>query len=166
MKTLIKNANIFNSKSCKFNSGSLTITDDKISQISYGSQDYSGDFDNVIDANNMLLVPGFYDMHTHGREGFDFAVARAVAPLPVLLEYCLPFIKKGGSFFAYKGPEGLQEARASLNALQILGGEIANTYEETLPQEKGKRCLLTIKKTGKTPEKFPRRSGMPEKKPL
>lgn len=100
------------------------------------------------------------------REGFDFAVARAVAPLPVLLEYCLPFIKKGGSFFAYKGPEGLQEARASLNALQILGGEIAKTYEETLPQEKGKRCLLTIKKTGKTPDKFPRRSGMPEKKPL
>ena len=99
------------------------------------------------------------------REGFDIALSRAVAYLPVLLEYCLPFVKVGGYFIAYKSGEIEEELKASQNALETLGGTLERTEAFTLPDE-SKRTLLFIRKTQETPDKYPRRSKKIEKDPL
>lgn len=99
------------------------------------------------------------------REKFDFAVARAVARLNVLAEYCLPFVKVGGRFIAYKG-DCSEELEESKNALKILGGEIEKTESFTLPKDVGKRTVVIIKKVKNTPEKYPRGRGLERKKPL
>lgn len=100
------------------------------------------------------------------RERYDVAVSRAVARLPVLLEYCLPLVRPGGYFIAYKGPEAPRELEESQKALRILQGEATRAAEMTLPQEAGKRMLVVIRKTGHTPAAYPRKAGLPEKKPL
>lgn len=99
------------------------------------------------------------------REKFDFAVARAVARLNTLCEYCLPYVKIGGKFLAYKGAfeEELEEA---LNALEILGGKVEKVYSYSLPEGCGERSVIVIKKVKKTPEKYPRGQGLERKKPL
>ena len=100
------------------------------------------------------------------REKFDCAAARAVAGLDVLLEYCLPLIKPGGIFIAMKGPEAGPECDNAAGALEILGGEIMEISEITLPQSDFKRTLVVIKKTGRVPEQYPRKAGKPSKRPL
>lgn len=95
------------------------------------------------------------------REQFDFTTARAVASLPILLEYCTPFLKTGGAFLAMKARE---EEADSAKALKALGCEVETTEKYDLFGEE--RTLITVKKTAPTPEKYPRRPGMPEKKPL
>lgn len=95
------------------------------------------------------------------REQFDFTTARAVASLPILLEYCTPFLKPGGAFLAMKARE---EEADSAKALKALGCEVETTEKYDLFGEE--RTLITVKKTAPTPEKYPRRPGMPEKKPL
>ena len=95
------------------------------------------------------------------RESFDFSTARAVASLPILLEYCTPFLKTGGHFLAMKGKE---EEGSSENALSVLGCEIENIHRYSLRGEE--RMLLSVLKKTPTPEKYPRRPGMPEKRPL
>lgn len=75
MRVFIKNANIFNSQEREFYPGSIIIAGDKISEIKYGETESSEAFDAVIDAQKMLLIPGFIDVHTHGRNGFDFVNA-------------------------------------------------------------------------------------------
>jgi 16S rRNA (guanine527-N7)-methyltransferase len=99
------------------------------------------------------------------REKFDFAVARAVASLPVLLEYCLPFVKVGGVFFAMKG---LSEDEVSLSkkALQTLGGEILEIKKFQLPLTDNQRNIIVIKKFRQTPTNYPRKAGKPSKNPL
>ena len=99
------------------------------------------------------------------REKFDIACARAVAKLNTLCEYCLPYVKLGGKFVAYKGNcnEELDEAK---NAIKILGGEIENILNYELPEDNGKRCLVVIKKIKPTPSLYPRGHGMERKKPL
>lgn len=99
------------------------------------------------------------------REKFDFAVARAVARLNVLCEYCMPFVKVGGKFIAYKG-DCDKEIDESKNAVKILGGEIEKAESFTLPCDGGKRTVVVIKKTGNTPQKYPRGRGLERKKPL
>ena len=99
------------------------------------------------------------------REKFDIAEARAVAPLNTLCEYCLPFVKVGGVFIAYKG-EAEKEIEESKNAIQILGGALENVYSYSLPEDFGKRCAVVIKKIKATPEKYPRGRGLERKKPL
>lgn len=97
------------------------------------------------------------------RECFDFAVARAVAALPVLAEYCLPFVKIGGTFAAMKGPnEDISEGE---NAIGILGGKIEKVIEYELPCG-DKRVIATVKKISATPTKYPRSSGQISKKHL
>lgn len=97
------------------------------------------------------------------RECFDFAVARAVAALPVLAEYCLPFIKIGGTFAAMKGPnEDISEGE---KAIGILGGKIEKVIEYELPCG-DKRVIVTVKKISATPTKYPRSSGQISKKHL
>lgn len=97
------------------------------------------------------------------REQFDIATARAVAAMPVLSEYCLPFVKVGGTFAALKGPgEDLSSAES---AIKLLGGELSEVIEYALPGG-DKRVLIVVSKVKETPEKYPRNSGQIKKKPL
>ena len=103
--------------------------------------------------------------HSDLRGAFDIVLSRAVARLSVLTEYCLPFADAGGKFIALKGSnvEGeLKEARA---AIKILGGAALEPIEFTLPNGDS-RTLVLIEKRKRTPEHFPRRPGIPERKPL
>ena len=99
------------------------------------------------------------------REKFDIATARAVARLNTLCEYCLPFVKVGGSFIAYKG-ECEEELAESKNAVEILGGRIEKVTCYDLPENMGKRTVIVIKKVSATPKKYPRGRGLERKKPL
>lgn len=99
------------------------------------------------------------------RESFECAVARAVARLNVLLEYSLPFVKTGGYFIAQKGPD-TREIKTAQNALLVLGGELAKIRHLELPFSEESRCLILIQKVKSTPLKYPRRPGIPKKRPL
>lgn len=100
------------------------------------------------------------------RERFDLVLARAVAKLSSLLELTLPFCRIEGFFVAYKGPQSNAELAVSSNALRLLGGEFYSTFTYRLPENMGERNLLAFKKIGSTPENYPRRPGIPVKRPL
>ncbi len=100
------------------------------------------------------------------RQQFDIATARAVARMPVLLEICLPFVKKGGIFIALKGPELENEIKESSNALKELGGKVVDVQQFTLADGAYTRNLAVIEKIKDTPKKYPRKAGTPQKKPL
>ena len=99
------------------------------------------------------------------REKFDFATARAVASLPVLCEYCIPFIKKGGSFISMKSAFSDGEISSSSGALRTLGGKIESDNVFDLV-ENTKRRIIIIKKISQTPPKYPRPSAKISKNPL
>ncbi|MDE7439832.1 MAG: 16S rRNA (guanine(527)-N(7))-methyltransferase RsmG, partial [Clostridia bacterium] len=99
------------------------------------------------------------------RENFDVAVARAVAPLNTLCEYCLPYVAVGGKFIAYKG-EGTEEIAAARNAIRLLGGDIEEVYDYSLPEDFGRRKLVVISKNKNTPPAYPRGQGKERKQPL
>lgn len=99
------------------------------------------------------------------REQYDFAVARAVARLPVLSEYCLPFVKQGGSFVSMKGSQGTEEALEGKRAANILGGEAPTVLYDFLP-DGSERTFIVTKKCSQTPTKYPRNSGKISKQPL
>lgn len=103
---------------------------------------------------------------TDAREHFDFCTSRAVAQMNVLLEYCLPLVKRGGYCLLYKSGEYRKELEAAENALGILGGSLEQVYTFELPENSGSRSIIVIKKTGETPDKYPRRPGKPRKSPL
>ena len=100
------------------------------------------------------------------REVYDVSVARAVSRLRVLAEYTLPFLKTGGTFVAYKSAETDGEIEEAGNALRTLGGEVTATDDFLLPHTDIARRLVAVKKTMPTEPRYPRRAGMPEKKPL
>ena len=100
------------------------------------------------------------------REKFDIAVSRAVAALPVLAEYTLPFVKKNGFLVALKGAKYAEEAEAAERALSLLGGSAPKCREVTLPGLTDKRAIVTVKKVKPTPKAYPRKAGTPTKKPL
>jgi 16S rRNA (guanine527-N7)-methyltransferase len=100
------------------------------------------------------------------RERCDLVLTRAVAPLPVSLEYALPLARVGGHCLAMRGPQALQDIERSDRALSELRGRIASTKDLSLPQSMGKRILLLIEKVGVTPDRYPRRPGIPAKRPL
>jgi 16S rRNA (guanine527-N7)-methyltransferase len=100
------------------------------------------------------------------REKYNWALARAVAIMPVLLEYLLPLVKVGGSVLAMKGESGLAEAHAAENAIQLLGGHLRQLVPLTLPGVVEERYLVVVDKVAATPEKYPRRVGIPAKRPL
>ena len=100
------------------------------------------------------------------RQQYDIATARAVARMPVLLEICLPFVKKGGILIALKGPELENELKESANALKELGGKVVDVKEFTLADGTYTRNLAVIEKVKDTPKKYPRKAGTPQKKPL
>ena len=99
------------------------------------------------------------------REKFDFAVARAVAQLNTLCEYCLPFVRVGGKFIAYKG-DNREEINSAENAIKVLGGEIEEIVDYSLPEDFGKRKLVVIRKIKNTPPLYPRGQGKERKQPL
>lgn len=100
------------------------------------------------------------------RERYDLVVSRAVAALPLLAELCLPFAKVGGNFLAMKGPDGKKELLAAQNALAILGGGEGQLHSISLPVSGDKRTLIVIPKNKPIPRAYPRRPGIPQKKPL
>lgn len=100
------------------------------------------------------------------RGSFDFVCSRAVASLNVLLEYAVPFLKIGGLAYLYKGPEYKEEIKEADNALDILGAKIKETIELDVPGLKAERYLIIVEKTNLTEEKYPRRAGIPKKRPL
>ena len=100
------------------------------------------------------------------RETFDFCVSRAVASLPVLLEYCLPMVKIGGYAILYKSGDYEEELGASRTALDVLGGEIEEIREFKLPDSDISRSLIVIYKGKTTQIKYPRRPGKPSKSPI
>lgn len=99
------------------------------------------------------------------RERYDIALARAVANMQTLSEYCLPFVKTGGVFAAMKGAKAAQELAAAQGAVKKLGGQILDSVEFTLPVC-GERTILKVKKISQTPPKYPRPSAQISKKPL
>lgn len=99
------------------------------------------------------------------RENFDFATARAVAPLNLLCEYCLPFLKVGGTFVAMKGPNCTDEVKSAKKAISLLGCELIEQKELVLPDNSG-RTLILIKKCKTTPDIYPRHGSKISKNPL
>ena len=100
------------------------------------------------------------------RARFDAAVSRAVAPLAVLAEYTLPFLRVGGFLAAQKGAKYAAEAQEGAQAIALLGGAPPVAETVKLPGLDDVRAVLYVKKTGPTPDFYPRKAGTPEKKPL
>jgi 16S rRNA (guanine527-N7)-methyltransferase len=100
------------------------------------------------------------------REGYKVALARAVAQLPVLLEYALPLLATGGIFVAQKGAEIEDEVEAARSAMKILGGRLKEVKAVHLPGLEAPRHLVVVTKVAPTPQKYPRRTGIPAKRSL
>ena len=100
------------------------------------------------------------------RESYDWALSRAVAVMPVLVEYLLPFVRVGGNVLAMKGEDAPVEVHSADAAIQILGGHLRQLIPVTLPGVVDTRHLVVIDKIAATPKKYPRREGIPNKRPI
>jgi len=100
------------------------------------------------------------------RQNYDWAIARAVAILPVLAEYLLPLVRVGGSMLAMKGESAPAEIQDSEHAIHLLGGHLRKINPIELPGVAEQHYLVVIDKIAATPEKYPRRVGVPSKHPL
>ena len=100
------------------------------------------------------------------REKADICCSRAVANLATLSEYCLPFVKKGGSFISYKTEQVQEEINQSKKAIRVLGGDEPEVVFFTLPGTDYQRSLVKIRKIAATPSKYPRKAGTPSKEPI
>ena len=98
------------------------------------------------------------------RENFEIVTARAVARLNVLAELCLPLVKKGGYFLSLKAQKAEEETKEAINAIKLLGGKLEQDLEFDIEGEE--RHILEIRKAKETPNKYPRKAGTPNKKPL
>jgi len=110
-------------------------------------------------AEEVAHVPGY-------REHFSLVLSRAVAPLPTLVELTLPFCAVGGSFIAQKKGNVDDEVRHAESAIGRLGGRLRAVKRIELEEFTDERCLIIIDKIAPTPEKYPRRPGVPGKRPL
>lgn len=100
------------------------------------------------------------------REKFDIATSRAVANMAVLSEYCLPYVKVGGSLIALKGPAVEQELNEGENAVRILGGNMKNIIQVTIEETDLKHNIVEVSKINTTPKVYPRKAGSISKKPI
>ena len=118
-----------------------------------------------------------YAKQENYREAFDLCVSRAVANLSTLSEYCLPYVKIGGSFISYKSENITRtsvktksgeknEMEAAKKAIFLLGGKVEEQVEFNLPDSDIYRNLVVVCKEQKTPKKYPRKAGLPSKEPL
>ena len=124
---------------------------------------------NKLELKNIETIHGRAEEVAHNkkyREKYDIAIARAVAPLNVLSEYLLPFVKIGGYAICMKGVKGKEEAEEGKNAIKILGGKITNSREFNLPNTEMARIIIEIEKIKNTEKKYPRKAGTPTKMPL
>lgn len=100
------------------------------------------------------------------REQYDLAVARAVAPLAVLAEYLLPYVRVGGSALCWKGPALQEEIQQGRRAAHLLGGKVEEPISCEFPGRAWQHLLLPIQKKEKTARQYPRKAGTPGKSPL
>lgn len=100
------------------------------------------------------------------RQAYDIVVARAVARMPVLVEYSLPLCKLGGQAVAMKGASAFDETNAAAKAIDALGGELFSIEEVTLPTLDNPRHLIVIDKVAPTPKRYPRKAGMPSRQAI
>lgn len=107
-----------------------------------------------------------YGRDKNFREAFDICTSRAVARLSTLAEYCLPFVKVGGSFIAYKSENIEDELNEAGRAINTLGGKLVRAEVFSLPDTDIGRSLVLIEKKQNTPAKYPRLAGKPSKEPL
>ena len=98
------------------------------------------------------------------RESFEIVTARAVARLNILAELCLPLVKKDGYFLSLKAQKAEEETNEAINAIKLLGGKLEKDLEFDIEGEE--RHILEIRKAKETPNKYPRKAGTPNKKPL
>lgn len=115
---------------------------------------------------NHIVVDRAEKFIQHHREHFEGVVSRAVASLPILLELCLPFVKVGGYFLAYKGELVEDEVKLSAQALTRLGGEIERIDHQQLPSDHASRELVIVRKIHPTPLKYPRMFSQIKHSPL
>ena len=113
-----------------------------------------------------FMCNGREDIDHQERESFDIATSRAVARLPILLEWTVPYVKEGGYVIALKGAIYEEEVGESNKALSTLKAKIEEVRTVTLPTLDDKRAILYIKKTGKTPKQYPRKPKEIKDKPL
>ncbi len=104
--------------------------------------------------------------HPEHREAYDWAVARAVARLRVLNEYLLPLVRIGGTMLAQKGELGPAEIPPAEDSFNLLGGRFQRMIPVTLPGVVEERYLILVEKVAATPPKYPRKPGIPAKRPL
>jgi len=100
------------------------------------------------------------------RETFNVVVSRAVAPLAILSEYCIPFLKTDGVFLCLKGPKYKEEIQRSMGAIKKLGGKLEEVKPIKLPFSDITHYILIIRKINKTPTRYPRKPGKPTKSPI
>lgn len=110
-------------------------------------------------AEDLAHRPGY-------REGYDWAIARALAEMPTLVEYLLPLVRVRGAMLAQKGENAPAEVHAAEEAIRILGGRVRKLVPVNLHGLAETRYLVIVDKVAATPEKYPRRPGIPEKRPL
>jgi 16S rRNA (guanine527-N7)-methyltransferase len=100
------------------------------------------------------------------RDRFDWVVSRAVSPLNTLSEFTLPFAKKGGHIILYKGPDYINELNQGKRAVLLLGGEVESIRRVQVSNLNGERFIVFLRKVRETPARYPRKAGIPKKRPL
>ncbi|WP_195940989.1 16S rRNA (guanine(527)-N(7))-methyltransferase RsmG [Romboutsia sp. 1001713B170131_170501_G6] len=124
---------------------------------------------NTLGLTNMEFIHGRaedFGKSEQYREQYDIATARAVAGLPILMEFCVPFVKVGGYFVCLKGPNANLELEESKAAMDVLGLEFIEKIDVELPETDLDHNILVFKKVRNTPEKYPRKAGKPAKSPI
>lgn len=130
--------------------------------------DFLNEVIGLLGLHNCNVIYGRAELYAHDlslREEFDCVVSRALAKLVVLSELAIPFIKVGGFLVALKGRDVVKEIKDAEYALDLLGGMVFDSIPYSFPGENG-RNVLVIKKIKETPETYPRRAGIPEKRPI
>ncbi len=135
----------------------ITLLDSLQKRLSFLSDIVANFSDGGVDIVNTRAELGAHDANF--REQFDICISRAVAPLPVLCEYCLPYVKKGGKFIAMKGKNISDELERSKDIYPLLGAEISEVVHIYLPYSESERNLIVFEKTSDTPEKYPRNNS-------
>ncbi|PBH35494.1 16S rRNA (guanine(527)-N(7))-methyltransferase RsmG [Clostridioides difficile] len=123
----------------------------------------------VLELDNVTFIHGRaedFGKNENYREKYDVATARAVAGLPILMEFCVPFVKVGGYFICLKGPNANLELEESQKAIDVLGLEYIEKIDVELPEIDLNHNILVFKKVMETPVKYPRKAGKPAKNPI
>lgn len=131
--------------------------------------DFLNNVINVLQLNGIETIHGRAEDYAKPdllREKYDLCVSRAVANLATLSEYCLPYVKVGGKFIAYKSDKITEEMKDAEYAINLLGGKVKEQVGFTLPHSELYRNLFVVEKCVGTPMKYPRKAGLASKKPL